>query len=143
MVPATRKADQMKVAFIAGKYRGKTDYETAFNTRAAELIAVELWKMGFAVICPHKNSYMFAGITDEGHFLTAYREIIRRCVDIVVTVPDWPYSPGACNEVELCNKLNIPVFHWPRDISAIDQFAHEPDRDTQIDHARYQEQLRD
>jgi hypothetical protein len=37
---------QMKVAYVAGKYRGKNDFEVSENIYAARLVAAELWRKG-------------------------------------------------------------------------------------------------
>ncbi len=42
----------MKIAYTAGSYRASTEYGLVQNIRKAEAVAIELWKMGYAVICP-------------------------------------------------------------------------------------------
>ena len=59
----------MKVAYVAGPYRAPTPYQTLRNIREAEYIALKLWKMGYAVICPHKNTSLFDGECDDSTWL--------------------------------------------------------------------------
>lgn len=102
----------MKVAYVAGKYRdSRGPYYIRENIRAAEAVAVELWRMGFAVICPHKNTEFFDGAAPDEVWLKGDLELIRRC-DLVVMVPGWEDSQGSRAEYALAAKLRLPVFQW-------------------------------
>lgn len=102
----------MKVAYVAGPYRAASEWEVVCNIRAAEAVAIDLWRMGFAVICPHKNSALFGGIADDSVWLEGDLEILHRC-DLLVTVPRWLESSGARAEVDWALRWGIPVFNWP------------------------------
>lgn len=101
----------MKLAYIAGPYRGKTINETRENIRLAEKAAVEYWEKGYAVICPHLNSAFLDGICSDEHFLRAYEEILKRC-DLVVMLPGWTNSVGSKREFFLAEGLGIPTIMW-------------------------------
>lgn len=104
----------MKLAYIAGPYRGKTINETRANIRRAEEAAVEYWRNGYAVICPHLNSAFFDGVCSDNYFLRAYEEILKRC-DLVVMLPGWGTSEGAKREFCLAERLGIETVMWEGD----------------------------
>ena len=99
----------MKVAYVAGPYRAPTPYQTLRNIREAEYAALKLWKMGYAVICPHKNTALFDGECDDSTWLEGYLEILKRC-DLIVPLPNWPESEGSQVEILYALKHNIPMY---------------------------------
>jgi hypothetical protein len=99
----------MKVVYVAGPYRAASEWEVVQNIRKAEAVALELWRMGVAVICPHKNTALFGGAADDSVWLDGDLELLRRS-DAVVCVHGWAHSRGSRNEVSLAHSLNIPVF---------------------------------
>ena len=78
----------MKLAYVAGKYRGRTHNEIAQNIHAARSVATRLWELGYAVICPHTNSGFMSGVAAEEVFLEGGLEMLRRC-DLLVLVDGW------------------------------------------------------
>lgn len=90
----------MKLIYIAGPYRAKSEWLVAQNIRRAEALALEVWKLGAAAICPHKNSALMGGAVPDEFFLAGDLEILKRC-DAVVCTPDWRTSLGACDELIL------------------------------------------
>ena len=99
----------MKVAYIAGPYRAETEWKVLQNIRRAEVVAQKYWNMGYAVICPHKNSaYMGNGAVSDKQFLAGDLEIIRRC-DVVVMMPEWMCSAGATAELALAQDLGKEI----------------------------------
>lgn len=101
----------MKVVYVAGPYRGPSEWAVKCNIEAAERIAVALWQQGYAVICPHKNTAFFGGAAPDEVWLTGDLEIMRRC-DLVVLVPGWRSSSGTRAEVAEAQRLSIPVYEW-------------------------------
>lgn len=101
----------MKVVFLAGPYCADTHRGTVENIRYAESVAVKLWQMGAAVICPHLNSALLSGICAEECFLQGYLEILERC-DGLVAFSAWERSQGAMAEVEHAVLKDIPRFDW-------------------------------
>lgn len=99
-----------KIAYVAGPYRADSIVGIIKNIIAARKIAKELWKMGYVVICPHSNSGLFSGISEEV-FLDGDIAILKRC-DLVVLVPGWESSSGTINEIEIAIGNNIPVTEW-------------------------------
>ncbi len=109
----------MKLVYVAGPYldpRGTRFVEE--NIRAAEAVALELWKMGAAVICPHANTRHFDGAAPDSVWLEGDLEILRRC-DALVAVPNWERSTGTLAELALARELEKPVFCWPQEQALI------------------------
>ena len=46
----------MKRAYIFGPIAAETEWGIYLNIERARVIAAELWKMGYAVFCPHANT---------------------------------------------------------------------------------------
>lgn len=100
----------MKVCYIAGPYRADTHRGVVENIRAAEAVAIEVWKLGYVALCPHMNSALFSGIAPEEVFLEGALELLRRC-DMVVVVPGWERSTGTRAELDEAERRNIPVMY--------------------------------
>ncbi|HPQ72294.1 MAG TPA: DUF4406 domain-containing protein [bacterium] len=99
----------MKLAYVAGPYRGRTHNDVAQNIAAAREVAAHLWSLGYAVICPHLNSAFMSGVAPEETFLRGGIEILRRC-DLVVLVPNWHASQGTTLEIEEARSCGLPIF---------------------------------
>lgn len=87
----------MKIAYVIGPYRAKSDYGVYKNIRNAEEVAEELWGLGFAVLCPHRNSAFLSGLVPEENFLRAGEEFARMA-DLIVGVDGWEKSGGSLRE---------------------------------------------
>jgi len=98
----------MKLVYIAGPYRGKTISDVIQNIRNAEKIAIKYWKMGYAVICPHKNTALFDGLCEDKVWMGGDIEILKRC-DIIVLLSTWKNSTGTIAEYEESKKNNIEI----------------------------------
>lgn len=106
----------MKVVFVSGPYRSNTEWGLVENIRRAEAVAVELWRKGFAVICPHKNTAHFGGLADVSVWLAGDLAMLERC-DAVYAMQGWKDSVGATGEVEHATLRGIPIFDSMEDIS--------------------------
>ena len=102
--------EPQKLVYIAGPYRADTVNGQLKHVRVAEQYALKYWRMGYAVICPHKNTEHFGGLIEDAHFLAAGKEMLSRC-DAVFTTTGWRSSEGAKDEVAYAETLSIPVFH--------------------------------
>ena len=100
---------QIKLAYVAGPYRGRTHNDIAENITAARTVAVRLWGLGYAVICPHLNSAFMSGVAPEDVFLNGGLEMVRRS-DLVVLVDGWAGSQGTAREIEEARAYGIPIF---------------------------------
>lgn len=108
----------MRVIYISGPYRGDCENEVFEHIAQARSIAVKLWDMGYAVICPHTNSFFMGSRLGDSRFLEGDLEILRRC-DSVIMVGDWEKSVGARWERNLALKLNIPIYYSLSEISNV------------------------
>jgi len=100
---------RMPVVYIAGPFRGSSSWQMELNIRRAETLALKVWKMGAAALCPHANTRFYQGEGDDSIWLQGDLEMIRR-VDAILMTDDWTRSPGARGELEFANELQIPAF---------------------------------
>ncbi len=101
----------MQLAYVAGPYRADSESGVIANIRRAEAVAIMLWQMGYAVLCPHKNTALFGGLCPDDVWLKGDLVMMERC-DLVVLVPGWQESSGTRAEVERARELGIPVREW-------------------------------
>jgi hypothetical protein len=107
----------MKLIFVAGPFRAKTGWEIEQNVRRAEQLALEVWRSGYAAICPHANTRFFHGVLPDEVWLRGIKEILRRC-DGLILVEEWKSSKGTRAEIKLARALKIPVFNSIKDLIA-------------------------
>jgi hypothetical protein len=100
----------MKVVYVAGPFRGANSWEIEENIRRAERLALQVWRLGAACICPHTNTRFYQGAAPDEVWLNGDLEMLRRC-DAILMTPDWERSSGARAEHDFALKHNIPVFH--------------------------------
>ena len=98
----------MRVIYIAGPFRGPDSWAIELNIRRAEALALEAWKLGAAVICPHTNTRFFQGAAPDHIWLDGDLAILRKC-DAILMTPDWERSSGARAECEHAQAHGIPV----------------------------------
>jgi len=94
------------VAFVCAPYTAVDQFDRETNIVVARMMAANLWKRGWAVICPQSNSAHFSGVTEEDNFYEGYEEILRRCDAISVSV-NWRESKGCRQEVALAKELGL------------------------------------
>jgi len=100
----------MKLVYVAGPFRAKTHWNQELNIRNAEMLALRLWKMGAAVICPHTNTRFYQGECPDETWLEGDLEMLRRC-DAIVMTNFWELSKGAVQEHALARELGLNIFH--------------------------------
>jgi len=109
----------MKLLYVAGPYRDKRGaYYISKNIQAAAEIAIKLWNMGFAVICPHKNTALYDGVIPDEDILKGDLEMLSRC-DMVVMMPGWSESVGATRELTYAQEHDIPVTYWYENLDTL------------------------
>jgi len=111
----------VKVAYISGPYSAATEWGVLQNIRRAEAVALEYWRRGYAVICPHKNSAFFGGAAPPDVWLKGDLEILRRLrpgQDVVVMVPGWESSEGALEERAEAYRLGLDIVEYRADVEA-------------------------
>lgn len=97
------------VVYVAGPFRAANSWDMEANIRAAETLALQAWRAGFAVICPHANTRFFQGAAPDEIWLEGDLEILKRC-DAVLLTPTWKSSKGAVAEAATAAEFKIPVF---------------------------------
>jgi len=102
------------IAYVAGPYTAETLEAVAVNVAVAREVQAALIGDGFAVFCPHAN---YGGMD---HVMN-HRGAMERCfahlelADLVVMLPRWETSAGACQEYGFALAKDIPIFEWPFD----------------------------
>ncbi len=103
------------VIYTAGPYSPNAYNPTiAGNIQRAKSVAVELWEMGYTVICPHLNTAHFERYIDLPPEIYIERdlEIVKRC-DGIVMLPDWEHSRGAVQELMTAREHRLKILFWP------------------------------
>lgn len=100
----------MKVVYVAGPYRAPDNWQIEQNIRRAETLALEVWRLGAACICPHTNTRFYQGAAPDDVWLEGDLEILKRC-DAILMTPDWRNSAGARGEHSFAIDHNIRVFY--------------------------------
>jgi len=80
------------------------------NIYRAEQAAIELWRRGWIVLCPHKNTAFFGGACDDQIWIDGGLELLERC-DAIFMLKEWQGSEGAQKEYSRAVQLNMPIFH--------------------------------
>lgn len=99
----------MKVIYIAGPFRAANTWLIESNIRRAETLALKVWALGAAAVCPHANTRFYQGILPDKTWLDGDLEILRRC-DAIMLAPRWEKSSGTLAEIELARDIGMPVF---------------------------------
>lgn len=104
------------IVYLAGPIRPKGDQTLEGNVAIAKSVALELWKSGYTVICPHANSDLPVALAEKevesSRWLTGDLEIVARC-DAVVVLPNWEQSEGTKGEIAFAKERNIMIAYYP------------------------------
>lgn len=100
-----------KIIYVAGPYSGKDENAVFENIITARKHALELWRKGWIVICPHTNSLFMggAGLPDK-EFVDRDLEIVSRC-DAIYMLPGWEKSEGAIRELTEAKKDGLEIYY--------------------------------
>ena len=98
------------VVYLAGPFRAANAWEVEQNIRAAETMALEVWRRGYACLCPHTNTRFFDGAADDAIWLAGDLAMLARC-DVVLMLPGWEQSSGATAEHGYAISRGIPVVY--------------------------------
>jgi len=99
----------MRVIYVAGAFRAQTQWGIMLNVRKAEDASLELWKRGYAVICPHTMTQHFQDECPDRVWLDGCIELLKRC-DALFLVDGWSNSRGATEEIRMAELLGIPLY---------------------------------
>lgn len=100
---------------MAGKFRGPDSWAVENNIRRAEELALEVWRIGAAAICPHTNTRFYQGAAPDHVWLDGDLAILAKC-DAVLLHPNWEGSRGSKAEKAFADGLGIPVFFRLEDL---------------------------
>lgn len=125
------------VVYVAGPYRARTPgpgggynhWAQEQNIRQAEDVALDVWRLGGAAVCPHLNTAHFQGALPDEVWLQGDLDILARC-DAVMLVPGWEDSTGTRAEVAFADAHGIPTFEhlFELDYWLRNEFAPHPTR---------------
>jgi len=105
----------MRLVYLAGPYRSNRGEHGVFaNILKAREAAIELWRLGYAVLCPHLNTFLMGGALNETEdiWLEGDLEMLQRC-DVLVVLPGWEQSQGSQAEIEQARKAGLEIYYWP------------------------------
>jgi len=80
------------------------------NIENARSAAIEGWKRGYYVFCPHLNSGHMGGVVDDSEFLKAGLDMVTKC-QAMFMLPGWRLSEGSTKERELAKMLDLPIYY--------------------------------
>lgn len=101
----------MHIAYISGPYRADAIWKMHANIERARQTAMEYWRKGWAVICPHLNSAFMDGIVPDDAFIEGDLAILRRLDrrDAIVMLPGWAGSEGSRYEHALAVERGLII----------------------------------
>ena len=100
----------MKVVYVSGPIRSKWGRLGRWlNLWRGRRAAIQLWKAGFAVICPHLNSVTLRCSVDEDKLIDGDCYIVPKC-DFIVMIGGWKTSKGAVREYETAGMVDLPIY---------------------------------
>lgn len=103
----------MKVIYVAGKYSANSWSGIEDNIRKAEAASIKLFKLGWAVITPHKNTAHYEIYEDDDltyeTWIKADLEMLRRS-DAVFMLDGWNNSKGAMLERAEAEKRGMKIY---------------------------------
>lgn len=108
----------MPCIYVAGPFRcasthmpGQQDnWGIQQNIMRAMALALEVWRMGGAALCPHANTAFYQNAAKDEVWLDGDLALLAKC-DAVLMTPDWRRSTGARAEHEFAKSRRIPVLY--------------------------------
>ena len=103
-----------KLLYISGPFSHEDNiHGVERNIIQASEAALQGWRQGWAVICPHKNTKDFQWATDIPHevWLEGDLEILKHC-DAICMLPGWGESKGACQEHMAARRLKLKTLYF-------------------------------
>ena len=100
----------MELIYISGPYRANENGGVFENIQRASLKAKELWKHGYAVLCPHLNTAHFENVLTIEQLLEGDLEMLSRC-DLIYMLKGWEESAGAVMEHALAKDMGMVIIY--------------------------------
>ena len=101
----------LKVYLVGPLIGDGSEHSIRVNREQARSAAEELWKLGFAVFCPHLNTAGMVGLMKEEQFIKGDLCWLSDA-DLVVTLPLHSKSKGSAEELAFAKKYDIPIIHY-------------------------------
>ena len=98
------------VVYVAGAFRARTQWGIMQNVRKAEDASLRLWKLGYAVICPHTMTQHFQDECPDELWLKGMIELLKRC-DAIYMVEGWQISEGSIAELQVAKDRGLKIFY--------------------------------
>lgn len=105
------------VIYVMGPFRAKTEWERATNIFWAKNRGVEVALMGGAPLVPHAAVAYYHDSMPEAEQMNVCFSLLARSHG-AITTQGWGGSDGTRQEIEFCQRREIPVFHNLTDLSA-------------------------
>jgi len=103
-----------KLLYISGPFSDDDNiHGVERNILLASEAALQGWRQGFAVICPHKNTAGFQHATDIPHevWIEGDLEILKHC-DAICMLPGWQNSKGALQEKIFASEKGLEILYY-------------------------------
>ena len=115
----------MRLIYLAGAYRENEANELFYNIAHGRIRQVDFSKKfkNLVPVLPHVMFLDIASSRPESYFLEATLEVMMRCDAVWVFDPNWKYSKGTVNEVDIAKSLNIPVYFLLEDLQYLEDLT--------------------
>lgn len=112
-IPATKRARNCPIVYVAGPFRGARTAIVRANIRAANKCGRYVDGLGCQALIPHTMYGDWHGSIDEGHMIDVTKAWLQVCDAMLICVPQEraQKSAGTCGEIGECWRLSIPVFY--------------------------------
>lgn len=104
---------EVKGIYIAGPYRGRTEWDIELNIMTARLWAEEIMRKGWATYTPH---------VETAHSGLSFDDIMARDLfmlekmEAICMLPGWERSEGARMEYSKAVELGMKVYQSPMEV---------------------------
>ena len=75
----------MKTVAIIGPFTAPTNWQRDLNIDAADMLALEVWKLGAVAYCPHRATGHWYGVLPEKVFIEGDKGVMAR-LDVAILV---------------------------------------------------------
>jgi hypothetical protein len=106
-------ATPKRLIYLSGKFSDSDlVHGIEANVLRASKVGLELWKNGWAVINPHKNTSGYQHVDEIGYntWIEGDKLMVERC-DAIFMLTGWEESKGATLEREHAIRHGIPIFY--------------------------------
>lgn len=107
----------MRLIYVAGAIAADTAWEREQNIRVAEVLALDIAKMGFAVFCPHSQTRYYDGELSHDEWMERDLEVLSRC-NAIFMCSNWRGSKGAMAEHEWARVRGMKILYGLGEVAA-------------------------